>query len=131
MRVQLKTTVRPANLYKTVKRAMREQRTLTIVYTRENGSRTVRTIEPFMVTRNQAGDRYVRAMDRQSGESRTFRLDRVQAYGLGSAGSFRLELPEPKSDRSRAFAATIGQAERERAAAVQRLIHAASAAKAA
>lgn len=106
MRIQLRTTVRPANLFKTVKRAMREQRTLTIVYTRANGSGTVRTVEPFTLTRNQDGDRYMRVMDRQSGESRTFRLDRVTAYGLGPAGSFRLEMPEPKSDRSRAFAAT-------------------------
>lgn len=91
MKVQLTTTVRPTNVYRAVVRAMREQRPLTVRYTRANGSHTTRTVEPYAITRNKAtGDRYVRAMDWQSGESRTLRLDRVDAYGLGSAFGFRL-----------------------------------------
>jgi predicted DNA-binding transcriptional regulator YafY len=126
MRVQLKTTVRPANIFKTVKRAMRERRTLVIVYTRENGSETVRTVEPFTTTRNKTtGDRYVRAMDRQSKESRTFRLDRITAYALGPADSHRLEAPLPRSERSLAFAATMAD-EPVAAPAAIRQVHAAS-----
>jgi predicted DNA-binding transcriptional regulator YafY len=126
MKVQLRTTVRPANLFKTIMRAMREQRAVVIVYTRANGSETVRTIEPYMATRNQDGDRYVRAMDRQSGETRTFRLDRVNAYGVGPKGSFRMTVPEPKSDRSRAFTATVQDAPAETVQATMHRVHAAA-----
>ncbi|MEU0978446.1 WYL domain-containing protein [Streptomyces griseus] len=41
---------------------------------------TVRTIEVYDVRTTKAGNVTLRAMDRQSGESRTFRLDRIQAY---------------------------------------------------
>jgi predicted DNA-binding transcriptional regulator YafY len=127
MRVQLCTNVRLHSLYRTVTRAMREHRSLAIVYTRANSSGTVRTIEPYAITRNAEGDRYVRAMDRQSGETRTFRLDRVTAYGLGDA--FRLTVPEPRSDASRAAAARMAEADtaaQNEWADIQRRMHAAA-----
>jgi len=94
MQVQLTTTVRPTNIYRAVIRAMREQRPLTLDYTRANGSSTTRTVEPYAITRNKNGDRYVRAMDWQSGESRTLRLDRVDAYGFGPAFGFKILGPD-------------------------------------
>jgi predicted DNA-binding transcriptional regulator YafY len=90
MKVQLTETVRPTNAYRAVVRAMREQRPLFVRYTRVNGSHTSRTVEPYAVTRNQAGDRYVRATDWKTGESRTLRLDRIDAYGLGPAFGFKM-----------------------------------------
>jgi len=94
MKINLTTTVRPVNAYRMIVRAMREQRPVTVEYTRANGSKTTRTVEPYMITRNKAGDRYVRAMDWQSEESRTFRLDRITAYGLGPAFGFKITPPE-------------------------------------
>lgn len=41
---------------------------------------TLRTIEIYDVITTKAGNITVKAMDRTSGESRTFRLDRIQAY---------------------------------------------------
>lgn len=82
-------------LFADLTKAMRMRRPVAITYTRANGSETVRSIEPFMITRNKDGDRYVRAMDRQSKESRTFRLDRIKAYTVGGHKSrFLLEHPE-------------------------------------
>ncbi|MER6235969.1 WYL domain-containing protein [Streptomyces clavifer] len=41
---------------------------------------TIRTVEVYDVRTTKAGNVTLRAMDRQSGEARTFRLDRIQAY---------------------------------------------------
>lgn len=90
MQIQLVENVRSYSVYKTIVRAMREQRPVFVRYTRENGSPTSRTIEPLSITRNGDGDRYVRVLDWKSGERRTFRLDRINAYGVGDAFSFRL-----------------------------------------
>lgn len=90
MRVQLVDNVRPYSVYRTIVRAMREQRPVFVRYTRENGSHTSRTIEPLALTRNARGDRYVRVLDWKSGDRRTFRLDRIDAYGLGDPFGFRL-----------------------------------------
>lgn len=90
MNVRLISNVRPYSVYRTMVRAMREQRPVAVKYTRANGSHTVRTVEPYAVTRNKAGDRYVRVLDRKTSEKRTFRLDRITAYGLGPAFCFRL-----------------------------------------
>ncbi|MDN3244148.1 WYL domain-containing protein [Streptomyces sp. ZSW22] len=41
---------------------------------------TVRTIELYDVVVSAAGDILLKAMDRETGEARTFRLDRIEAY---------------------------------------------------
>lgn len=41
---------------------------------------TIRTIEIYDIRTTKAGNVTLRAMDRESGEARTFRLDRIQAY---------------------------------------------------
>ncbi|MGQ5576753.1 WYL domain-containing protein [Streptomyces sp. ECR3.8] len=54
----------------------------------DNGKRTgrlvetTRTIEIYNIVVSQAGDILIKAMDRETGESRTFRLDRIQAYSI-------------------------------------------------
>lgn len=61
-------------------RAMDRHHPVTITYTKADGSTTVRTIEPYEIRTTKAGAIIVKAMDRQSGESRTFRVDRVESY---------------------------------------------------
>lgn len=69
-----------------------KQHPVTITYLKEekdeNGRKTgrlvetVRTIEIFDVVISQAGDILIKAMDRETGEARSFRLDRIQAYTI-------------------------------------------------
>lgn len=54
----------------------------------DNGKRTgrlvetTRTIEIYDIVVSQAGDILIKAMDRSTGESRSFRLDRIQSYSI-------------------------------------------------
>jgi predicted DNA-binding transcriptional regulator YafY len=80
-------------------RAWDKQRPVTITYTKADGTETVRTIEIYDVTVTKAGATIVKAMDRQSGESRTWRLDRIESYTV-HAGSYTVprevdETPRP------------------------------------
>lgn len=43
---------------------------------------TTRTIEIYDLAISAAGDILIKAMDRSTGESRTFRLDRVRSYSI-------------------------------------------------
>lgn len=61
-------------------RALDRRHPITITYTKADGSETIRTIEIFDITLSAAGDILIKAMDRQSGEQRTFRLDRIRSY---------------------------------------------------
>jgi len=56
------------------------QHPVTITYTKADGTQTIRTIEIYDTRTTKAGDIILKVMDRESGESRTFRLDRIQAY---------------------------------------------------
>lgn len=58
------------------------RRPVTITYTKADGSTTIRTIEIYDVKVTKAGDVILKAMDRDSGESRTFRLDRISHYTI-------------------------------------------------
>lgn len=92
----MKKATDPEKVRGDVIKAMRMRRPITMTYTRANGSTTVRTVEPYRLTKNGTGDWYFRAMDRESGESRSFRLDRIQTYTVGAHRSrFLLESPEP------------------------------------
>ncbi|MFJ2780259.1 WYL domain-containing protein [Kitasatospora sp. NPDC087315] len=61
-------------------RAMDRQHPVTITYTKENGEQSVRTIEIYDLVISRAGDVLVKAMDRSTGESRSFRIDRITGY---------------------------------------------------
>ena len=43
---------------------------------------TVRTVEIYDVVISQAGDILIKAMDRSTGEARSFRLDRIRTYSI-------------------------------------------------
>lgn len=72
--------------------ALDKQQPVTITYLKEekdeNGKKTgqmvetVRTIEVYDVVVSAAGDILLKAMDRETGASRSFRVDRIQAYTI-------------------------------------------------
>jgi len=59
---------------------MDRQHPVTFTYTKADGSETIRTIEIYDIRTTKAGAVIVKAMDRTSGESRTFRIDRIVSY---------------------------------------------------
>lgn len=80
--------------------AVRKARPVTIGYTKADDTETVRTVEPRDVVETTAGNLLVRGIDRESGGTRSFRLDRISTYTVHrSAFTVRLEAPAPrKSD---------------------------------
>lgn len=60
--------------------ALDKQQPVTITYIKADGSETIRTIEIYDITVSAAGDILIAAMDRETSETRHFRLDRIQAY---------------------------------------------------
>lgn len=87
--------------------AARKSFPVTITYTKADGTETVRTIEPVALRLTKAGDTVIKAMDRDSGEARTFRLDRVSRYTLHrTRPTVRTEAPAPsKAELAEAFLA--------------------------
>jgi predicted DNA-binding transcriptional regulator YafY len=53
---------------------------------------TVRTIEIFDVVVSAAGDILIKAMDRETGEARSWRLDRIRSYSIHRT-SYLIERP--------------------------------------
>jgi predicted DNA-binding transcriptional regulator YafY len=62
--------------------ALDHQHPVTITYTKADGTTTVRTIEIFDVVVSAAGDILLTAMDRETGEARSFRVDRLVSYTI-------------------------------------------------
>ncbi|MFJ5294524.1 WYL domain-containing protein [Streptomyces sp. NPDC088348] len=67
-----------ADLYRSIDR----QHAITITYLDEDGTESLRTIEPFDVRTTKAGRIQVRAMCRLRGEARSFYVDRIVSYTL-------------------------------------------------
>lgn len=61
-------------------KALDAKHPVTITYTRADGTETIRTIETYDIVVSAAGDILLKAMDRETGESRSFRLDRLVSY---------------------------------------------------
>lgn len=61
-------------------RAMDRRHPVTITYTKADGAETIRTIELYDIRTTKTGALIVKAMDRQTGDSRTFRIDRLISY---------------------------------------------------
>ena len=57
---------------------------VTIGYRKADGSESERVIEPAELRATEAGDIVVRAHDHQTGEDRTFRIDRITHYRLAA-----------------------------------------------
>ncbi|MEU1373008.1 WYL domain-containing protein [Streptomyces triculaminicus] len=77
-------------------RAMDRRHPVTITYTKADGTETVRTIEIYDIRTTKAGDIVIKAMDRQSRDSRTFRVDRLISY---TAHRSAFVLDRPAADR--------------------------------
>lgn len=56
-------------------KALDAKHPVTITYVKADGTTTVRTIELFDIVISNAGDILLKAMDRETGESRSFRID--------------------------------------------------------
>ncbi|RLU81087.1 hypothetical protein CTZ27_33125 [Streptomyces griseocarneus] len=78
-------------------RAMDRKQPVTITYTKADGTETVRTIEIYDIRTTKAGDLILKAMDRQSGESRTFRIDRLISYTVHRSSTYTVPVEERPS----------------------------------
>lgn len=77
-------------------RAMDRRQPVTITYAKADGTETVRTIEVYDILTTKAGDLIVKAMDRQSGASRTFRLDRLVSYTVHRRSAYTLPVTDTR-----------------------------------
>ncbi|WP_406324507.1 WYL domain-containing protein [Streptomyces niveus] len=93
------TTRTLADLYAAADR----QHPVTITYTKADGTQTVRTIETYDVQTTKAGDIVLKAMDRETGESRTWRLDRISAYTVHRT-AYLMPRPAPADGQPRTVA---------------------------
>lgn len=73
-------------------RAMDRKQPVTITYTRSDGTETIRTIEIADIRTTAKGDVILRAADRESGEMRTFRIDRIQTYTRHAGATYQVQL---------------------------------------
>lgn len=88
--------------------AISAERPVLITYVAADGEQTTRTIEPYELTDTDAGNVIVRAMDRRSGDVRTFRLDRIVHLNVMSSGEFVLERQAMLGALARVRAAIAG-----------------------
>lgn len=87
-------------------KALDAKHPVTITYTKADGTETLRTIEIFDVIVTAAGDIVLRAMDRETGEARSWRIDRIVAYSIHRT-EYTVERPahdEPKQRTGRGLA---------------------------
>jgi predicted DNA-binding transcriptional regulator YafY len=88
--------------------ALDKQHPVTITYSKADGTQTIRTIEIADILVTAAGDIVLRAMDRDTQEMRSFRVDRVQAYTVHRT-AYTVELPaaDDKPARTTSGLATV------------------------
>jgi predicted DNA-binding transcriptional regulator YafY len=67
-------------------KALDAKQPVTITYVKADGTETIRTIELYDIVVSAAGDIVLKAMDRETGESRSFRLDRLISYTVHRTG---------------------------------------------
>jgi predicted DNA-binding transcriptional regulator YafY len=70
--------------------AIGAERPVLITYVAADGEQTTRTIEPYELAGTRGGNILVLAMDRRSGDARSFRLDRITHLSVLS-GTFVLD----------------------------------------
>lgn len=80
-------------------RAADRRHPVTITYVKADGTETVRTIEISECRTTRAGAVILRAADRQTGEMRTWRLDRIHAYTIHRT-THTVTLPEAERPAS-------------------------------
>ena len=74
-------------------RAVGRKHPVTITYVKADGSETLRTIEIYDIRTTKNGDVILRAADRQIGELRTWRADRIVSY-TAHRTTYTVTLPE-------------------------------------
>lgn len=87
-------------------KALDRRQPVTITYTKADGTETIRTIELYDITVSAAGDIVIRAMDRETGEARSWRLDRIEAYTVHRT-AYVIERPAADEPRPARGLATI------------------------
>ena len=87
-------------------KALDRRQPVTITYVKADGSTTVRTIEAYDIVVSAAGDIIIKAMDRESGESRSWRLDRIEAYSIHRT-TYTVERPAVDEPRPARGLATV------------------------
>jgi len=78
--------------------ALDAKRPVTVTYVKADETTTVRTLELYDIVVSAAGDIVLKAMDRETGESRSWRLDRLVSYTIHRT-QYLIERPaadEPK-----------------------------------
>lgn len=85
--------------------ALDKRQPVTITYVKADGSTTVRTIEIFDVVISAAGDILLKAMDRETGEARSFRVDsdRLISYTVHRTAYV---VPRPAADEPKQHTTT-------------------------
>lgn len=86
-------------------------RPVTIDYENAAGERSVRKVEPFEIVPD-AKHPFFRAMDRLSGDYRSFRFDRLAAYRVSNAAG-RYRIPRPVSRFDSEDRAALEEIERQ------------------
>lgn len=81
--------------------ALDKQHPVTITYTKADGTETIRTIELYDIVISAAGDILLKAMDRDTAESRSFRLDRLVSYTIHRTS---YTVPRPTAEEKPAHA---------------------------
>ena len=84
-------------------KALDAKRPVSITYVRADGTTTVRTIEIFDIVVSAVGDILIKAMDRETGEARSFRVDadRLISYTVHRT-SYLVERPVADEPKTRA-----------------------------
>lgn len=86
--------------------ALDKRQPVTITYVKADGTTTVRTIEAYDIVVTAAGDIVIKAMDRETGEARSFRLDRLVAYTVHRT-AYTVERPVADEPRPARGLATV------------------------
>ncbi len=79
-------------------RALDARRPVTLTYTKKDGTETVRTVEIYDIRTPKAGHVMLRAMDRQTGEARSFLIAGIRTYTI-HRGTYQIARPEDATTR--------------------------------
>lgn len=71
--------------------AIYEKLPMTLTYEKSDRQVTVRTVEPYEILKTKNGHHLVMALDRDSREPRSWRIDRITSYTLHRKGHRLLE----------------------------------------
>jgi len=61
-------------------KALDRRQPVTLTYVKADGTETIRTVEAYDLVVSSAGDILLKGMDRETGEARSFRVDRIVSY---------------------------------------------------